>query len=87
MAELRINERMVRIAMAREGINTMEELASRSGVASSTCRNLFSGEGFRSRTVEQLAAALNVNPLDLIETSDDPSPLVGAQDVAMIAMS
>lgn len=85
MAELRINERAVRILMAREGINSLEELARRSGVASNTCRNLFSGDGFRSRTIEQLAATLNANPIDLIEALSNTPPLVGAQGVAIAA--
>ena len=85
MSELKINERTVRIMMAREGINTLEELASRSGVHSDTCRNLFSGSGFRSRTVEQLADALSCNPLDLIESVSNHSPLMDAQAVAIAA--
>lgn len=87
MAELRINERQVRILMAREGITTLEELATRSGVHSSTFRNLFAGASFHSRTIEQVARALQVNPIDLIETTSTPPPLVDAQDVAVMAVS
>ncbi len=87
MANLRVNERMIRIAMAQQGITTIRELSSRSGVSRPSIYKLFSGDAFRSDMVEQIAHVLKVNPLDLIESLDAPPPLVDAQGMAVAAMS
>jgi len=75
---LKVSEREVRIRMAETGIYTIEELARRSGVSSTTIRNLFKGRDFKSDTLHKLARTLKCNPIDLLSVEGYPDPHLGA---------
>lgn len=78
MKRLQVNERTVRILMAAKGIKDAEELAKLAGFSGQTMRNLLEGRDFRSSTLKDLAEALNVNPLDLLDVEGYPAPHMGA---------
>ena len=79
---LRVNEKAVRVFMANAGIVTMEELGNRTGLTQLTLRRLLAGDPFKSGTIQKLAAALNCNPLDILEANGYPAPHLGAPAIA-----
>ncbi len=79
---LRIDERKLRIIMATRGIDTLQELSEKSGVSYSTLYNVLNGAPFRSVTLQGLAQALEVNPVDLMVIEGYPVPHVDAPAIA-----
>lgn len=71
---MRVDEKKLRMWMALRGIGTVVSLAERSGVHYTTISSMLKGSGFRSETLDALARALDVNPLDLLDTEDYPAP-------------
>jgi len=81
---LKIDERKLKIMMAREGIDTMERMAELAKVSTKTLYNYCQGEPFRSSVVDRLAWSLNCSPLDLLTTDDDVLPHMDAQAMAVM---
>lgn len=67
---LQIDDRKLRIAMATAGLDTLQALGARAGIHPSTISNLADGKGFRSETLEAIALALDVNPVDLLKVGN-----------------
>ncbi len=61
------------------------DLAEKSGVGYSTIYRAIRGEVFNSDTLEKMAKALGVNPIDLLEVKGEPAPLMGAPSVVLVA--
>ncbi len=68
--KMRVDERRVRIRMAEQGINTLEEVGDRSKVATSTMRRMFAGAGWQSGSLEDIALVLECSPLDLLTVKE-----------------
>lgn len=75
---LRIDERKLKIIMATKEIDTYAALAKKSGLHWTTISKLVSGQGFRSETLDAIANALEVNPLDLLQVEGFPDPHLAA---------
>ena len=81
---LTINEDAVR-TFARKKNWKIVDVAKAAGLSYSTVYRAISGANFDSKTLEKIAEALGVNPLDLLAVENEPSPLVGAQAVACLS--
>ena len=60
---------------------TQRDLARESGLSEPTVYNVLGGKRFTSETLEKLATALGVNPIDLVEAEGYESPHVAAPAV------
>jgi len=78
MKHFGINKRTVKILMAAKGMDDTKALAKAAGLSNQTVRNLLEGREFRSSTIRELADALGVNPLDLLEVDGYPAPHMDA---------
>ena len=79
---LKIHEPHVKRIMFDRGIVDQKDLAGRADISEQTLIRLFQGKPFSSRTLEQLAGALECNPVDLVNVGDFPDPLVVAPATA-----
>ncbi len=82
---LRVDEQRVRARMVECRIYSVEELARRSDVTSSTLRRMFAGEEFLSTSLTKIATALNCSPFDLLTAEGHPDPLLAAPALATVA--
>lgn len=77
-----IDERKVKALAELRGLSTMRELAQAADIGEATLYNVLAGGGFRSATLESLAKALNVNPIDLLRVEGYPAPHMAAPAIA-----
>ena len=79
---LKIHEPHVKRIMYDRGIVDQKDLAVLADISEQTLIRLFRGKPFSSKTLEQLAGALDCNPVDLMNVGDFPAPLVVAPATA-----
>lgn len=77
---VKINATALKVFLVQRGME-QKDLAEQSGVSEQTIVRLLKGKAFTSDTLGKLAEALNVNPVDLIQSDGHPDPLVEAQAV------
>ena len=64
----RINKGKLSVAMLNAGVGTSKQLAELSGVSVNTISRLHNGGSIKLPTLQRLTEALNVDPIELIET-------------------
>ena len=66
---IKINRKLVEVALAMKGM-TARDLARASNIAEPTIYNVMAGKPFTSETLGKIASALDLDPGDLISTSE-----------------
>lgn len=67
----KINRNKMKLAMLAAGIDSARQLAELAGVSTNTLSRINNGCSAKIPTVQALANALKVNPVDLIEEGED----------------
>lgn len=81
---VKIHKENVEHALVERGWK-VTDLAKNAGLSWSTVYRAMDGNEFNSGTLEKMAKALDVNPIDLLSIEGGPTPLVGAPSVAAMA--
>ncbi len=67
----KINRSKMKLAMLAAGIDSARQLAGLAGVSTNTLSRINNGCSAKIPTVQALANALKVDPIDLIEEAED----------------
>ena len=67
----KINRSKMKLAMLAAGIDSARQLAGLAGVSTNTLSRINNGCSAKIPTVQPLANALKVDPIDLIEEAED----------------
>lgn len=67
----KINRNKMKLAMLAAGIGSAKQLAELAGVSTNTLSRINNGCSAKIPTIQALANALKVNPVDLIEEGED----------------
>ena len=67
----KINRSKMKLAMLAAGIDSARQLAGLAGVSTNTLSRINNGCSAKIPTVQALANALRVDPIDLIEEAED----------------
>jgi DNA-binding Xre family transcriptional regulator len=76
-----IDRGKVKMFMGARGIPDQGRLAEKAGIDQDTVTKVLKGNGFRSVTLEALADALGVNPIDILTFEGYPAPHLAAQGI------
>lgn len=74
---VRINRKLVKLLLVEKEMS-LRDLARVSDIGEATIYRIVSGAPFTSETLTKLAAALDCNPVDLIESEGFPPPHMDA---------
>ena len=66
---MKANKKKLELAMVRACMNSTD-IAARAQIPEATVRKVISGSGTRARTLGRIAAALGVDPAEIIEKED-----------------
>ena len=67
----KINRNKLKLAMLAVGIGSAKQLAGLAGVSTNTLSRISNGCSAKLPTIQALATALKVDPIDLIEAAED----------------
>ena len=67
----KINRSKMKLAMLAAGIDSARQLAGLAGVSTNTLSRISNGCSAKLPTIQALATALKVDPIDLIEEAED----------------
>jgi DNA-binding Xre family transcriptional regulator len=76
---LKMDTDMIRHLMVDRGIESQAELARKANMSQVTLVSILKGGAFTLESLEKLAGALAVNPLDLLIAEGYPAPQPSAQ--------
>lgn len=76
--ETRISKKKLKMWMAIRGFEKVEDLASKAEISPVTIYSNWDTNRFQGQTLDKLASALEVNPIDLLDTEGFPDPHMGA---------
>lgn len=74
----KIDKQKVRLWMLNRRIDTYKELAQKANITEATLHSVLDSNRFTGKTLDAVAQALEVNPMDLLYTEGYPNPLVAA---------
>lgn len=74
MGTIRVDKQRVKVLMAIRGIDNYQDLATKTGMHYNNLLRMVNTGRFSVDSLEQLANALSVNPIDLIVTPGYPDP-------------
>lgn len=80
--QIKINKERVRAIAVARGFADQGVLAEAAGVTEATLSRFLNGVTFSPSTLEAVCGVLQVNPIDIMDTSDFPAPLLGASEPA-----